>query len=659
MCGLAGFLQFGGFGADKTSALATLMGACIAHRGPDDSGVWVDENAGIALAHRRLSILDLSPAGHQPMVSPSGRYVIAFNGEIYNHLALRRELEVSTLSQASVRDERESATWRGHSDTETLLAGFEAWGIEAMVKKSIGMFAFAVWDRQAHALTLGRDRLGEKPLYYGWQEDSFLFASELKALKAHPSFRAKIDRNALALLMRYSYIPAPYSIYQGIAKLQPGCLLAVSLNQREPRVMPYWFGKQIVEGGLAQPFAGSASEAVDTLEKLLKDAVSQQMVADVPLGAFLSGGVDSSTVVALMQVQSSRPVRSFSIGFHEDQYNEAQYAKAVAQHLGTDHTEWYVTSRDALEVIPRLPGLYDEPFADSSQIPTFLVSQMARQHVKVSLSGDAGDELFCGYNRYLLGDRLWRHLSRLPLGLRRVIAQALTSLSPRAWNTLGKPLQCALPARHRLANLGAKIHKGAGVLESGSPAELYRSLVSFWAGHDALVLDAREPDTVLTDVTRQPLVGSEVEHMMALDMLSYLPDDILAKVDRAAMGVSLETRVPFLDHRIVEFAWRLPLEYKLRDGVGKWALRQVLYKHVPKKLIERPKMGFSVPVDVWLRGPLRDWAEHLLDESRLRQGGYFNPGPVRQKWAEHSSGKLNWQHHLWIVLMFQAWLEDQ
>lgn len=662
MCGLAGFLQANGFDSGQACALAMQMGERIAHRGPDDGGVWVDADAGIALAHRRLSILDLSPAGHQPMVSPSGRYVIVFNGEIYNHLEIRRELtDFSPSSQDGGAGGLlgEGKYWRGHSDTETLLAGFDTLGIEATVKKSIGMFAFAVWDKHNRTLTLGRDRLGEKPLYYGWQGDAFLFGSELKAFKAHPDFRAEIDRNALTLLMRHNYIPAPYSIYQGIAKLQPGCLLTVSLNQREPRVTPYWLGREMVEHGLARPFTGNVSEAVDALDRLLKDAVGQQMVADVPLGAFLSGGVDSSTVVALMQAQSNRPVRTFSIGFHENCYNEAQYAKAVARHLGTDHTEWYVTPQDALGVIPRLSSLYDEPFADSSQIPTFLVSQMARQHVTVSLSGDAGDELFGGYNRYVLGQRLWGKLSLLPPWLRQRLSNLITGVSPHAWNRLLNPLQSVFFSELAQANIGDRLHKGAGVMAAKNSAELYCLLVSHWSHPEQLVIGAGEPLTALTDSTRQVKTNHFIHQMMALDMLSYLPDDILTKVDRAAMAVSLETRVPFLDHRVVEFAWRLPLNYKLRDGVGKWALRQVLYKYVPRELIERPKMGFGVPIDAWLRGSLRDWAEALLDESRLRQEGYFNPEPIRQKWAEHLSGKRNWQYHLWDVLMFQAWLEVQ
>jgi asparagine synthase (glutamine-hydrolysing) len=652
MCGITGFYQINGLGVDAGVSLER-MATQIIHRGPDDGGVWMDVDRGVALAHRRLSIVDLSPAGHQPMASASGRFVIAFNGEIYNHTSLRSALELNGIAPV----------WRGHSDTETLLAGFEAWGIKATLEKSIGMFAFALWDKQTCTLTLGRDRLGEKPLYYGWQGEGegkvFLFGSELKALKAHSAFKAEVNRDALALMMRHNYIPAPYSIWLGINKLQPGCLLTISHQQTEPRIESYWSGKQVVQAGLRSPFTGTADEAVSALETILRDAVGQQMLADVPLGAFLSGGVDSSTIVALMQAQSSSPVRTFSIGFNEAQYNEAEHAKAVARHLGTNHTELYVTPDDALSVIPKLPLLYDEPFSDSSQIPTFLVAQMARQHVTVALSGDAGDELFCGYNRYLMASRMWGKLSYLPVGLRSAIASSLTTFSPSAWNRLANPLMKVLPNRFGVVNLGDKLHKGAGVLACKSSSDLYRDLVSHWQDPACLVLGATEPLTVLTNADLQPNMPTDIERMMALDMLTYLPDDILTKVDRAAMGVSLETRVPFLNHRVVEFAWQLPLEYKLRDGVGKWALRQVLYKYLPKALIERPKMGFGVPIDEWLRGPLRGWAEELLDENRLRNEGFFNQKMVSEKWTEHVSGKRNWQYLLWDVLMFQAWLQEQ
>ena len=629
---------------ELTSSVRSMV-AAIRYRGPDDSGVWCDERAGIGLGHARLSILDLSPEGHQPMVSVSGRYVIVFNGEVYNFAELRSELEIV------------GQKFRGHSDTEIMLAAFEEWGIEKAVPRFVGMFAFALWDRHTRTLTLGRDRLGEKPLYYGWQGETLLFGSELKALRAHPAFMAEVDRNALALLLRHNYIPAPYSIYQGISKLLPGCLLTVSLSQRNPRIAPYWSGKQAIEAGVTHPFEGSESTAVSALEALLKDAVGQQMVADVPLGAFLSGGVDSSTVVALMQAQSSRPVKTFTIGFHEEGYDEAPHAKSVARHLGTEHTELYVMPKEAMSVIPRLPVLYDEPFSDSSQIPTFLVSELARRHVTVSLSGDGGDELFGGYNRYFWATNIWRRVGWAPQPMRSALAGALMALPPSAWNGVFMSLSRFLPVGWRYANPGDKLHKLAEVLAVRTPEEIYLGLVSHWKQPTEVVRGSHEPPTVLTDPARWADLPDFEQRMMYLDQMTYLPDDILTKVDRAAMGVSLETRVPFLDHRVVEFAWSLPLSMKIRHGQGKWLLRQVLYRHVPKELMERPKMGFGVPIDMWLRGPLKGWAEELLDEARLQREGYFNPHPIRRKWAEHLTGRRNWSYYLWDVLMFQAWLE--
>ncbi|MQY52755.1 asparagine synthase (glutamine-hydrolyzing) [Rhodocyclus gracilis] len=645
MCGFVGFLSSQSF--DRLS-IVRRMSDSIETRGPDDSGYWADAEQGVALGHRRLSILDLSPEGHQPMHSPSGRYVVAFNGEIYNHLDLRRDLEVTR-----------GFAWRGHSDTETLLAGFDVWGVRRTVERTIGMFAFAVWDKISRTLTLARDRLGEKPLYYGWQGSgsnrAFLFGSELKALKAHPSFSARIDRGALCLLLRYNAIPAPYSIYEGIGKLDPGSMLSLSLDQLEPQIIQYWSLEKVARAGVAKRFSGSAEAAVDQLDELLKDVVRQQMVADVPLGAFLSGGIDSSAVVALMQVQSSLPVKTFTIGFDDAGYNEALHAKAVAKHLGTDHTELYVQPNQARDVIPRLPTLYCEPFSDSSQIPTFLVSQLARQHVTVSLSGDGGDELFSGYNRYQMTDRLWRRLERIPKEVRSLLARGITSVSPGRWDWLAR----FIPGASGYPMFGDKLHKGAGVLASGSVDELYLGLISHRIRPDSWVVGGHEPLTKSMGI--QPALEglSPVERMMALDATSYLPDDILTKLDRATMGVSLESRVPFLDHRVVEFAWTLPLDYKLRDGETKWPLRQVLYRYVPKELIERPKMGFGIPLDDWLRGPLREWAEDLLDEARLRREGYFRPAPIRENWSEHLSGRRNRAHNLWDVLMFQAWLEAQ
>ncbi|WP_245182984.1 asparagine synthase (glutamine-hydrolyzing) [Haematospirillum jordaniae] len=646
MCGIAGFLTAAG--PDAPEAILYRMAEAIRHRGPDDSGVWWDRDAGIGLAHRRLSILDLSPAGHQPMVSPTGRYMAVFNGEIYNHLDLRATLEKDGVD----------ACWRGHSDTETLLAGFDMWGVVATLERAIGMFAIAVWDRESQTLTLVRDRIGEKPLYYGWQGTSFLFGSELKALQAHPSFFSEVNRDVLRLFMRHNYIPAPYSIYQNIFKLPPGCALTVSLREREPKLVVYWSLAEVAKAGIESPFEGNVKQAIDELEILLKDAIRQQMMADVPLGAFLSGGVDSSTVVALMQAQSRQPIKTFTIGFNEAGYNEAVHAKAVARHLGTEHAELYVTPQQAMDVIPKLPSLYCEPFADSSQIPTFLVSQLARQKVVVSLSGDAGDELFCGYNRYVLTQKLWGKLSRVPTGMRALAASGIRVLSPSGWNRMIGPLQAWAPHSMRFANIGDKLHKGAGVLAARQVDDLYLGLLTHW-DPDEVVLGGHEPETYLNG--SPPNLGGldSVPRMMALDTITYLPDDILVKVDRAAMGVSLESRVPFLDHRVVEFSWRIPQSMKLRNGVGKWILREVLYRHVPKQLIERPKMGFGVPIDAWLRGPLKDWAEALLDQDRLRREGFFNPVSVHTKWAEHLSGKRNWQYLLWNVLMFQSWLERQ
>jgi asparagine synthase (glutamine-hydrolysing) len=671
MCGLVGFLG-GVADADGDEDLLRDMADSLVHRGPDDSGFWCDKEQRIGLGHRRLAIVDLSPAGHQPMVSASGRHVISFNGEIYNHLDLRRELEkfvrVPNLKvpltlasypewQGNESGEGVGIAWRGHSDTETLLAGIEVWGLEATLKKAIGMFAIALWDKSECTLTLARDRIGEKPLYYGWQGIGkgrvFLFGSELNALKAHPTFFAEIDRGALCLLLRHNYIPAPYCIYQGIAKLLPGCLLSISLEKPEPKLWKYWDTVKVACAGVAQPFVGTPEQAVDALEALAKDAVRQQMMADVPLGAFLSGGIDSSTVVALMQSQSSLPVKTFTIGFGEEGYNEAVHAKAVARHLGTEHTELYVSPQQVMEVIPRLPGLYCEPFADSSQIPTFLVSELAKKHVTVSLSGDAGDELFCGYNRYQITDKLWHKLELVPAPLRALVAKGITALSPTAWDSLAS----IIPGAGHYAALGDKLHKGAGVLASATLDELYLGMVSHLSNPADWVIGGHEPPTHLTCL-RPALMGlGAVERMMALDAISYLSDDILVKVDRAGMGVSLESRVPFLDHRVVEFAWSLPLGYKLHKGQTKWPLRQVLYRHVPRELIDRPKMGFGVPLHDWLRGPLRGWAEELLGEARLAREGYFHPALIRKIWAEHLSGQRNWMAQLWNVLMFQAWLE--
>ena len=645
MCGITGYLTSRPEAADELRSAVARMCDAIALRGPDDAGNWSDEAAGIVLGHRRLAIVDTSPLGHQPMVSPCGRYWMIFNGEIYNHLELRRRLG--------------ELPWRGHSDTETVLACFSRFGVVATLSELVGMFAIAVWDRELQQLTLARDRLGEKPLYYGaLPSGDFVFGSELKALRAHPRWHGRVDRNALALFMRHNCIPAPWSVYEGIRKLRPGHWLTMSREGRSTEGC-YWDLVSVATRASderARP--RSDAEAVDELEAVLSRAVRGQMVADVPLGAFLSGGVDSSAIVALMCQQGTRQVRTFSIGFEDAGFDEAVHAKAVARHLGTRHTELYVSVQDALSVVGRLPALYDEPFADSSQIPTYLVSAMARRDVTVALSGDGGDELFAGYTRYRIANDLWSRLAALPLPLRRGAARAIQALPPAAWDAAARWPLALLPKRRRLANVGDKLHKfAASVLPATSPASMYRALVSHWSDPPSVLLGAVEPASLLEDQRVQGALADPVERMSLTDQLTYLPDDILVKVDRAAMGVSLETRVPLLDHRVVEFAWSVPMHQKIRNGQSKWLLRQVLYRHVPKALIERPKQGFAVPLAQWLRGPLRDWAQALLEPSRLRTEGFFDAAQITLKWNEHLSGIRNWQYLLWDVLMFQAWLE--
>jgi asparagine synthase (glutamine-hydrolysing) len=648
MCGFVGFLGQRGADAGELEAIARTMANSIAHRGPDMDGIWTDPLNGLGLGHRRLSIVDLSVAGQQPMSSPASRYVIVFNGEIYNHRCLRKELEHTGLLISA---------WRGHSDTETLLAAFDTWGIEQTIDRCVGMFAFAVWDKTNSSLTLVRDRIGEKPLYYGWNNDLLLFASEIKAIKAHPLFRPEIDRYALSLFMSNGYVPSPHSIYKGIRKLQPGTTLVIEAGATECKGKPraYWSLEHAISGGLSAPFAGSRDEAVTELERLLRRSISQQMAADVPLGAFLSGGIDSSAVVALMQAQSKRRIKTFTIGSCQAECDEAAHAREVAKYLGTEHTEVYVTPEQALTVIPQLPLIYGEPFADSSQIPTFLVAQMARRYVTVSLSGDAGDELFGGYNRYFLTKQAWGTLSGIPLPFRRAVAASLNRISPSGWAGMLDPLQCLLPGRFRLADIGEKVRKCAIAFPSKDYVELYERLVSHWPENIVIGGACRSDKEHRTIFP----VNDIVQQMMAWDMLGYLPDDILCKVDRAAMAVSLETRIPFLDHRIIEFAWQLPLSYNIHDGQGKRLLRQVLYRYVPQNLIDRPKTGFSVPLASWLRGPLRSWSEDLLDHSRLQREGFFDPIQIRQAFTEHLSGKRNWQDKLWAALMFQTWLEHQ
>lgn len=633
MCGIVGFFNPGGFNYNKAEASIIAMRDTLVHRGPDDAGSWLDSDLGIAFGHRRLSILDLSTAGKQPMISVSGRYVISFNGEIYNHLDMRSKLE--KLGHLN---------WRGHSDTETLLVAIEYWGLEETLKKLVGMFAIALWDRQEHVISLARDRMGEKPLYYGWQNGVMIFGSELKALQVHPAFQNEIDRDVIPLYLRHGYIPSPWSIWKNIRKLKPGTWVRfTAANQNQlPETKAYWSITDAITNGQADPFTGSDDMAIDTLEKLLGQAISRQRLSDVPLGAFLSGGIDSSTVVALMQAQSSQPVKTFTIGFGEQGYNEAEHAKAVAKYLGTDHTELYVTSEQARDVIPLLPDIYDEPFGDSSGIPTHLVSKLARKHVIVSLSGDGGDELFGGYRRYSKFQRWNNRVEQLPNFVRRGLGSTLRHL----------PLLQSNRGRRRQELL-------SGLLNAEHPSELYHALIGHWLPGDTVTPSTSEAQYWLNSDALDFTLKNPVDHAMLADTMTYLPDDILVKVDRAAMAVSLETRVPLLDHQIVEWSWSLPQHLKARGNHEKWVLRQLLYRYIPKKLMDRPKMGFGVPIGTWLRGPLMDWAEDLLDPKRMEHEGLFYPQPIQKKWKEHIAEKSNWEYHLWDVLMFQAWLRNQ
>lgn len=634
MCGITGFIDCAA-SHDKGSMerVVGAMSSTLVHRGPDDSGSWIEERCGVAFGFRRLAILDLTSEGHQPMISASGRYVIVFNGEVYNFRAIRQELEQNDPS----------LSFRGGSDTEVMLAAIEALGLEAAVKRFIGMFAFALFDRREQMLFLVRDRFGVKPLYYGRYGGVFLFGSEIKAIKAHPAFDATIDRDALALFFRHKYVPCPHSIYKGLRKLTPGTIMRIdarSLEQSDPR--PYWSAQDAALGALDRPFRGSAEEAADELDSLLSDAVSLRMIADVPLGVFLSGGTDSSTVTAKMQAMSSRPVKTFTVGFREIGFDEAKYARKVADYLGTDHTEIYVSAEEALATIPDIPHFFDEPFSDSSQIPTYLVSRLARRQVTVALSGDGGDELFCGYERYSLTNTIWNRIRWVDSRVRRLMSRALA----------------AFPV--------GKLRILSRIVNTMAPQDLYRWLyLSHWDAPESLVCGSREPDTFLTEPHRVMSGEALYQWMMLADTLMYLPDDLLVKVDRSSMAVSLEAREPLLDHRLFEFAWSLPTDMKVRSGKGKLILKNVLYRYVPQEVLDRPKMGFAVPLDSWLRGPLRDWAESLLNPDRLRQEGYLSADLVTTIWNQHLWGRRlsgrRFQHggSLWDVLMFQAWLENQ
>jgi asparagine synthase (glutamine-hydrolysing) len=657
MCGITGI--FGNLRKDELARSIHKMSATLTHRGPDDAGTWIDEESGIAFGHQRLSIVDLSSAGHQPMVSPCGRFSVTFNGEIYNHLQLREKLSNSKYKQS----------WKGHSDTETLVSAFSQWGIEKTLDQLVGMFSIAVWDLKNKKLYLIRDRFGEKPLYYGWSNGVFLFGSELKALRSYKGFNNTIDRNVLSLYMQYMYVPSPYSIFKDVYKLDPGCILEIDDSGRAqpPKqitssvfdakgvCIKQWYSLSEVAKSSQNNLIEDEGEAIELLEKTLLESVQSQLISDVPLGAFLSGGIDSSTIVALMSKACNHPVKTFTIGFEESAFNEAIYAKEVAKHLGTDHHELYVTARNAFEVIPSLASLYDEPFADSSQIPTYLVSKLARQHVTVSLSGDAGDELFGGYNRYLWGERVWSKLKWMPPIMRQTLGTVIQKLPTSTWDVAGH----LLPNKYRVASMGDKAHRMSYRLKTvNSLDDMYRSLVTEGFNADSLVYS---DNCILKTKLDNPniILGiDDSEHRMMLwDTLTYLPDDILTKVDRAAMNVSLETRIPFLDHRVAELAWRLPLNMKIKNGEGKWPIRQVLYNYVPKELIERPKAGFAVPVGQWLREPLYEWANDLLDESRIRKEGYFNPELVKNIWSQHLNKNYDWTPQLWAILMFQSWLE--
>ena len=667
MCGIAGALTQAS-ALDLTGVVET-MAACLVHRGPDDGGVWADREAGIALGHRRLAVVDLSVQGHQPMRSANGRYVATLNGEIYNHLAIRAELMKAGGAPA----------WRGHSDTETLLAAFEHWGVEAALAKTVGMFSIALWEVRKRALYLARDRFGEKPLYYGWTgaDRAFVFGSELKALRAFPGFANPICREALAQYMRFLCVPSPRSIYQGIFKLEPGCLLTIKgaapahapaqplrpdTEYQSLSLRRWWSLSDVVEAGAKDQLTDEA-EAVRMLEQRLADAVKLQTLADVPLGAFLSGGVDSSMIVALMQQQASRPVKTFTVGFEEAEFDESPHARAVARHLGTDHVELFVTAAEAQAVIGRLPAIYDEPFADSSQIPTHMVCRAARRQVTVALSGDAGDELFGGYTRYFWGPRIWNRLAWLPYSVRQALGSAIALVPEAGWDAMSRPVNAVLSGGGGIARVGEKAHKLAARLRSVRDLDdLYLSLVTEWQDPAQVVRSESGAAARFSGIPLESLPEAGADdsqlRMMYRDSIGYLPDDILCKVDRAAMAVGLETRVPFLDHRVAELAWRLPLRMKIREGHGKWALRQVLYKHVPRELIDRPKTGFGIPIGRWLRGPLRPWAESMLDEKRLEREGYFHPAPIRRKWAEHLDRRREHTAGLWAVLMFQSWLES-
>ena len=646
MCGLAGILTSGGKRAEELARDVGRMIDPIAHRGPDDEGTWVSAASGVALGFRRLAIIDLSAAGHQPMVSRTERFTIVFNGEIYNAERIRPELLAAGF------------TFRGHSDTEVILAAFERWGVADAVPRFEGMFAMAVWDAERHELSLVRDRLGKKPLFLYWQPGLLTFGSELKSLSAGPAFDRTLDMDALAEFLRYLYVPGPRCIYARVKKLPPGHILTVrDVRQPLPHPVPYWSVRDAAARGMADPFTGSDEEAVDEFDRLLSGAVRDRMQADVPLGALLSGGIDSSAVVALLQEQTTRPVKTFSIAFDAAEHNEAHHAAAVAKHIGTEHTEVMLTGEDALAVVPKLPDIFDEPHGDTSQIPAYLICGVARREVTVALSGDGGDEVLGGYNRYTYGERMLERMMRVPSPARRLVAAGIGSVSAEGWNRAHRLMTPMLPPRLRQRLPGDKVHKIGRLLGADSLPRMYRSLVSVWQDAEGLLVrDGQREDTMMR-LLAEPKPSRLLDRMMLADQRTYLTDDQLAKVDRVSMAVSLEVRVPLVDHRLVEFAWRLPARMKIRDGQGKWILRQVLYRRVPRALLERPKMGLSVPLGAWLRGPLRPWAEELLDEQRIVREGVLRPAAIRAAWRGVLAGRDEVALGLWSVLMFQAWRE--
>lgn len=641
MCGIVGFIS-----SDSNTQLEKnikLMLETLNHRGPDDSGTWIDSKSGVAFGHKRLSVIDISEAGHQPMISKCGRYLIVFNGEIYNHLTLRHKLKESH--------------WRGNSDTETLLECISQWGVNKTLKSLSGMFAFALWDIQTQKLILARDRFGEKPLFYGWSNNQFLFGSELKALKKIPKFNNPINRNALDLYFQFSNVPSPYSIYEDIYKLEPGYFLVLNRNELSKKIIQiisYWNIDEVVRNS-KENIIRNENEAIAKVDSSLRRSLSEQSIADVPLGAFLSGGIDSSLIVSILQSQSDKPIQTFTVGFEEKRFDESVYAGDVARHLRTEHNEIIVTSADAISVIDKLPELYDEPFSDSSQIPTYLICKAARSKVTVALSGDGGDELFGGYNRYFWGPRIWNQINWMPYSLRKLISYSIRGISLNNWDNLN----AIFPKNLLPSSLGEKAHKFSNLLANiNSIEELYIRLVSDWQNTDKLVKRSKSVPTKLDEINKYSQLKSE-EMMMMMDIKTYLTDDILTKVDRASMGISLETRAPFLDYRLAELAWQIPLNMKIRDNKGKWILRKILEQHVPSKMINRPKTGFGVPIGEWICGPLQEWAEDLLERKILEEQGYLNVELVQKYWNEHLQGKSDWTGRIWSILMFQAWLRNQ